>query len=88
MYIKSSRELSARYYKKTKKKFTKSLVKDIKILLKKKTKNKNMVVNNKNKNMVVNNIKISQKMKNKNYLSVGRDIMKCRKTKICYKHLK
>lgn len=37
--------------------------------------------------MVVNGINISQKMKNKYQLSIGKDI-KCKKTKSCYKHLK
>ena len=43
------KDSSARYYKKSKEKNQKSLVKDIKILLKKKkTKTKNMVMNDQN----------------------------------------
>ena len=53
-----SRGLSASYY--FKKKIKKSLIKDIKILLKKKNKQ------TKNKNIVVNDMKITQKIKNKN----------------------
>ena len=37
--------------------------------------------------MVVNNIRTSQKMKNKSQLSIEKDIMKCKKLKICHKHL-
>ena len=51
-----TREASAKYYKKTKKRF-KRLLKDIKILLRRKPLKK--------ENMVLNPIKISQKMKNK-----------------------
>ena len=51
-----TREASAKFYKKTKKRF-KRLVKDIKILLRRKTQ--------KQENIVLNSIKISQKMKNK-----------------------
>ena len=49
------RESSTRSYQNNKEKIKKSLVKDIKIFLKKKKSN----------NMVMNNITISQKMKNK-----------------------
>ena len=45
------KDSSARYYKKTKKKFRKRVVKDITVLLKKK--------NTKSKNMVANDISIS-----------------------------
>ena len=50
-------EASTKYYKKAKKRFKKSLVKDMKILPKKKK--------TKSENMAVNNIRISQKIKNK-----------------------
>ena len=63
-----TREASAKYYKKTKKRF-KRLVKDIKILLRRKTP--------KQENMVLNPIKISQKMKNKSQLSILKDIKTC-----------
>ena len=52
-----SQALSARYYKKTKKRFKKFLVKDIKIFLKKKPPE--------NKNKFANDKKVSRKMKNK-----------------------
>ena len=38
--------------------------------------------------MVLNNVKISPKPKNKNYLSIEKGIMKCKKGNICYKHQK
>ena len=39
--------------------------------------------------MVVSDIKISQKMKNKGWFSIEKDITKCEKMKICYyKYLK
>ena len=50
-----SREASAKYYQQNKEKIEKSIVKDIKILLKKKK--------TKCENMLVNDIRISQKMK-------------------------
>ena len=39
----------------------------------------------KSKNMIVNAIKISQKMKNKSQLSIGKDIMKCKRIKMGFK---
>ena len=57
-----SKTLSAKYYQKKKERLQKMLVKDIKIFRKKKKK--------KSCNMVVNITKISQKMKNKNLLSI------------------
>ena len=36
----------------------------------------------KTENMVVNDINISQKMKNKTYLSIEKDIMKCKKKNV------
>ena len=56
-----------RHYQKTKKKFQKGLLKDIKSLLKKKK--------SKTKNQVENDIRISKKMKNKGQLSTKKDIM-------------
>ena len=56
-----------RHYQKTKQKFQKGLLKDIKSLLKK---NKS-----KTKNQVENDIRISKKMKNKGQLSTKKDIM-------------
>ena len=53
-----SKDLSARYYKKKAKNSKKSLVKAVKIYLKKKK--------TKNKNVVVTNIRISKKIENKN----------------------
>ena len=64
-----SREESADIIKKTTKRFKKSLVKDIKILLKKEK--------TESENMVVNDIKISQNMENKSKLSMEKNIMKC-----------
>ena len=58
VYIKMSKDLSARYYKKKAKNSKKSLVKAVKIYLKKKK--------TKNKNVVVINIRISKKIENKN----------------------
>ena len=52
-----SKDLSDRLYKKTRKGFKKSLVKSIKIFLKKKPKTKNMLAKD---------IRDSQKIKNKN----------------------
>ena len=64
-----SREESADIIKKTTKRFKKSLVKDIKILLKKEK--------TESENMVVNDIKNSQNMENKSKLSMEKNIMKC-----------
>ena len=66
-----SRESSARYYQKNDENIFKSLVIGTKIFLK--------TEKTKNKNMVVNDIKIAQKMTNKSYLSIGKDITKCKK---------
>ena len=51
------------------KRFKEGLMKDIKILLKKKK--------TRRENMAVNAIKISQKMTTKNYLSKEKDVIKC-----------
>ena len=68
-----SKASCARYYqKKTKKRFKKSFLKGIKALLKKKTESKNMGAND---------INISQKLKNKGYLGIEKDIRKCKKIK-------
>ena len=55
------------------------LVKGIKILLKK--------TKTESENMVVNDTKISHSLKNKGYMSIGKDIMKCERRKLCFKHL-
>ena len=65
IYIKRSKNLSARHYQKNKKR-QKKLVKDIKIFLKKKKK--------KNDDIVVNVTKISQKMKKTNWLSTEKTL--------------
>ena len=64
--------VSAKYYHENKERLQKKLVKDIKIVLKKKKK--------KSDNMVVNVTKISQKMKNKSLLSIEKNIIKREKT--------
>ena len=61
-----SKNLSAKYYQENKERLQKKLVKDIKIFLRKKKK--------KSKNMEVNFTKISQKMKNKDLLSIQKSI--------------
>ena len=66
-----SREASAKNDEKKQKK--KSLMKDIKMLLKKKR--------TKSENMAVNDIRISQKTKSKNHLGIEKNIMKCKKNK-------
>ena len=58
--------LTARYYQENKERLLKNLVKDIKFFLKKKKKSNNLV-------MKVT--KISQKIKNKSLLSIGKNIM-------------
>ena len=63
-----SKTLSAKYYQENKDRLQKKLVKDIKIFLKKKKK--------KSYNMVMNVKKISQKIKNKIFLSVEKNIIK------------
>ena len=66
-----SKDLWARYYEeKQRKNFKKSLVKNTKILLKKKK--------IKSENMVVNVTRISQKI-NRGYLSIEKGITKCQK---------
>ena len=62
-----SENLSAKYYQENKERLKKELVKDIKIFLKKKKKKSN--------NMVMNITKISQRMKNKSLLSIGKKII-------------
>ena len=62
-----SENLSAKYYQENKERLKKELVKDIKIFLKKKKKKSN--------NMVMNITKISQRMKNKSHLSIGKKII-------------
>ena len=57
-----SKKLPVKYYRQNKERQQKNLVKDIKIFLKKELQ--------KSDNMVVNTTKISQKMKNKNLLSI------------------
>ena len=63
-----SKTLSAKYYQENKDRLQKKLVKDIKICLKKKKK--------KSYNMVMNVKKISQKIKNKIFLSIEKNIIK------------
>ena len=63
-----SKTLLAKYYQENKDRLQKKLVKDIKIFLKKKKK--------KSYNMVMNVKKISQKIKNKIFLSVEKNIIK------------
>ena len=69
--IKMSKTLSAKYYQENKDRLQKKLVKDIKIFLKKKKK--------KSYNMVMNVKKISQKIKNKIFLSIEKNIIKWEK---------
>ena len=56
------KNLSATYYQENKERLQKNLVKDIKIFLQKKMKKSN--------SMIMNVTKISQKMKNKSFLSI------------------
>ena len=63
-----STTLSTKYYQENKDRLQKKLVKDIKIFLKKKKK--------KSYNMVMNVKKISQKIKNKIFLSIEKNIIK------------
>ena len=56
------KNLSATYYQENKERLQKHLVKDIKIFLQKKMKKSN--------SMIMNVTKISQKMKNKSFLSI------------------
>ena len=58
-----SKNLSAKYYQENKETQKQKLMKDIKIFLKKEEKEKN-------NNVVVNATKVSQKLKNKNLLSI------------------
>ena len=71
--IKMSKTLSVKYYQENKERLQKKLTKDIKIFLKKKKK--------KSGDMVENVTKISQKMKDKNFESIDKNIYKnCRFT--------
>ena len=63
-----STTLSTKYYQENKDRLQKKLMKDIKIFLKKKKK--------KSYNMVMNVKKISQKIKNKIFLSIEKNIIK------------
>ena len=63
-----SKTLLAKYYQENKDRLQKKLVKDIKIFLKKKKK--------KSYNMVMNVKKVSQKIKNKIFLSIEKNIIK------------
>ena len=63
-----STTLSTKYYQENKDRLQKKLVKDIKIFLKKKKK--------KSYNMVMNVKRISQKIKNKIFLSIEKNIIK------------
>ena len=69
--MKICRKASPKYYQKAKRRFKKSPLKDIKILLKKKKIKSN--------NKTANDIRISRKMKNKGWLSIEKNIMKCKK---------
>ena len=68
MCSKMSKNLSAKYYQENKERQQKKLVKTIKIFLEKKKK--------KSDNMVVNVTKISQKMKNKSFLTIEKNAIK------------
>ena len=71
--IKMSKTLSVKYYQENKERLQKKLTKDIKIFLKKKKE--------KSGDMVENVTKISQKMKDKNFESIDKNIYKnCRFT--------
>ena len=61
-----SKILSTKYYQEGKERLQKKLVKDIEIFLKKKKKKSN--------NMVMNVTKIFQKIKNKSFLSIEKNI--------------
>ena len=61
-----SKILSTKYYQEGKERLQKKLVKDIEIFLKKKKK--------KSSNMVMNVTKIFQKIKNKSFLSIEKNI--------------
>ena len=78
-YIKMPKDWAAKYYQIIKKDFNKKLVRDIKVFLKKKKKNDNMVVKD---------TKIYQKMKNKSLLDIEKNVIKWEKTSYCnYKKL-
>ena len=64
IYIKISKNLSAKYYHENKERLQKKLAKDIKIFLQKKKKSDNMVVNV---------TRISQKMKSNSLLSIEKN---------------
>ena len=63
-----SKDSSAKYYQDNRKRLQKKLVKDIKVFLKR--------MKNKSNNMVVDDTKIYQKMKNKSWLSIEKNIVK------------
>ena len=65
-YIKMLKDSSAKYYQNEKEMLQKKLVKNTKVSLKKKKKKSN--------NMVVNDTKIDQKLKNKSWLSIEKNI--------------
>ena len=65
--------------KKQRKDLKKNLIKDTKILLK--------MEKIKIENVVLNDIRISQKLKSKGYLSIEKDIMKCKKIGLYVIHL-
>ena len=71
IYIKISKNLSAKYYQENKKRLQKKHLKETKLFLNKKKKKSNI--------MVVNVTKISQKMKNKSLLSIEKNIVKWKK---------
>ena len=66
-----SKNLSAKSYQENKKRTIKNLAKDIKIFPKKKKK--------KSHDMVANVSKISQKMKNRNFLRIEENTIECEK---------
>ena len=65
IYIKTSKNLSAKHYQENKERLQKKLKKDHKIFLKKKKRSNNMVMDV---------TKTSQKMKSKSLLSIGKNI--------------
>ena len=67
-HIKMSKDSPAKYYQNNKKRIEKKLSEDIKDFLKKKKKKSN--------NMVMNDTKIYHKIKNKNLLSIEKNIIK------------
>ena len=67
-----SKHLSAKYYQENEERLQKKLMKDIKVILNKKTEKSN--------NMVKNVTKIFQKMKNKSLLSIEKKYYRIRKS--------